>query len=321
MVFQSRDNKTSSRRIENNYMHKGHIDMLPCMAAFAVVVETGSFIDASTKLGVSASAVSRQISKLEEALSMRLLERSTRQLKVNEDGVKIYSHCRALLHSSSRVFELKEELVRPQGLIRISAPKMMNNICNQLMPEFLKKYPDINVQFIFDNSELNLISNEIDLSIRITDSPPLGLIGRKLFKVGYTLCASPDYIAERGIPLHPAELAEHSCIVMADNLEGEKWEFVNGGDRVQISVRGRYCSNDSEAVLEATMSDLGIACVPSAIAEQALRDKRLYSVLPNWRYSGASQGMAWLLYQPNRHGSQKLKVMVDYLLAKLYCIN
>ncbi|WP_158955512.1 LysR family transcriptional regulator [Pseudomonas sp. PB106] len=302
-------------------MHKGHIDMLPCMAAFAVVVETGSFIDASTKLGVSASAVSRQISKLEEALSMRLLERSTRQLKVNADGVKIYSHCRALLHSSSRVFELKEELVRPQGLIRVSAPKMMNNICNQLMPEFLKKYPDINVQFIFDNSELNLISHEIDLSIRITDSPPLGLIGRKLFKVGYTLCASPDYIAERGIPLHPAELAEHSCIVMADNLEGEKWEFVNGDDRVQISVRGRYCSNDSEAVLEATMSDLGIACVPSATAEQALREKRLYSVLPNWRYSGASQGMAWLLYQPNRHGSQKLKVMVDYLLSKLYCIN
>jgi DNA-binding transcriptional LysR family regulator len=302
-------------------MHKGHIDMLPCMAAFAVVVETGSFIDASTKLGVSASAVSRQISKLEEALSMRLLERSTRQLKVNEDGVKIYSHCRALLHSSSRVFELKEELVRPQGLIRISAPKMMNNICNQLMPEFLKKYPDINVQFIFDNSELNLISNEIDLSIRITDSPPLGLIGRKLFKVGYTLCASPDYIAEHGIPLHPAELAKHSCIVMADNLEGEKWEFVSGDDRVQISVRGRYCSNDSEAVLEATLSDLGIACVPSAIAEQALRDKRLYSVLPHWRYSGASQGMAWLLYQPNRHGSQKLKVMVDYLLSKLYCIS
>lgn len=302
-------------------MHKGHIEMLPCMAAFAVVVETGSFIDASTKLGVSASAVSRQISKLEQALSMRLLERSTRQLKVNEDGVKIYSHCKALLHSSSKVFELKEELVRPQGLIRISAPKMMNNMCNQLIPEFLRKYPDINVQFIFDNSDLNLISNEIDLSIRITDSPPLGLIGRKLFKVGYTLCASPDYIAEYGMPLHPADLADHSCIVMAENTEGEKWEFVKASERFQIGVRGRYCSNDSEAVLEATLSDLGIACLPSAIAAQAISEKRLHCVLPDWAYSGASQGMAWLLYQPNRHGSQKLKVMVDYLLARLYCVG
>ncbi len=302
-------------------MHKGHIEMLPYMAAFAVVVETGSFIDASTKLGVSASAVSRQISKLERVLSLRLLERSTRQLKVNEDGAKIYSHCKALLHSSSRVFELKEELVRPQGLIRISAPKMMNNICNQLMPEFLRKYPDINVQFIFDNAELNLISNKIDLSVRITDSPPLGLIGRKLFKVGYTLCASPEYIAEHGIPLHPADLVHHSCIVMAENSDGEKWEFINGAEKFQIGVKGRYCSNDSEAVLEATLRDLGIACLPFAVADQAIKEKRLYAVLPDWDYVGASQGMAWLLYQPNKHRSQKLKVMVDYLLSKLYCVS
>jgi DNA-binding transcriptional LysR family regulator len=302
-------------------MHKGHIEMLPCMAAFAVVVETVSFIDASLKLGVSASAVSRQISRLEQALSMRLLERSTRQLKVNEDGVKIYSHCKALLHSSSRVFELKEELMRPQGLIRVSAPKMMNNICSQLIPEFLRKYPEINVQFIFDNTDLNLISNEIDLGIRITNTPPLGLIGRKLFKVDYTLCASPEYIAKHGIPLHPAELADHSCIVMVQNTEGEKWEFVQGTEKFQLSVRGRYCSNDSEAVLEATLSHLGIACLPTGIADQAIKEKRLYSVLPDWDYAGASQGMAWLLYQPNKYGSQKLKVMVDYLLSKLYRVS
>ncbi|WP_283189407.1 LysR family transcriptional regulator [Pseudomonas sp. PMCC200344] len=302
-------------------MHKGHIEMLPYMAAFAVVVETGSFIDASTKLGVSASAVSRQISKLERALSLRLLERSTRQLKVNEDGAKIYSHCKALLHSSSRVFELKDELVRPQGLIRVSAPKMMNNICNQLIPEFLRKYPDINVQFIFDNSEINLISSEIDLSIRITDSPPLGLIGRKLFKVGYTLCASPDYIAEFGVPLHPADLAMHSCIVMSEDSAGEKWEFKNGAEKYQISVKGRYCSNDSEAVLEATLSNLGLACLPVAVADLAIKEQRLHAVLPSWDYVGVSQGMAWLLYQPNKQGSQKLKVMVDYLLAKLYCVS
>ncbi|MGE8176212.1 LysR family transcriptional regulator [Pseudomonas fluorescens] len=302
-------------------MHKDHIEMLPCMAAFAVVVETGSFIDASMKLGVSASAVSRQVSKLERALSLRLLERSTRQLKVNEDGAKIYSHCKALLHSSSRVFELKEELVRPQGLIRISAPKMMSNILSQLMPEFLRKYPDVNVQFIFDNAELNLISNEIDLGVRITDKPPLGLIGRKLFKVGYVLCASPEYIAEYGTPLHPADLVDHSCIVMAENSDGEKWEFINDAEKFQISVKGRYCSNDSEAVLEATLSDLGVACLPFALADQAIKEKRLYAVLPGWDYVGASQGMAWLLYQPNRHGSQKLKVMVDYLISKLYCVS
>src|SRR5450830_1006115 len=148
-------------------MHKDHVDMLPYMAAFAVVVETGSFIDASEKLGVSASAVSRQISKLERMLSLRLIERSTRHLKVNADGVKVYYHCKELLRFSSRVFDLKDELGQPQGLIKIAAPKMMNGTLNQLMPEFLRRFPEINVQFIFDGGQGDLISDGVDLSIKI----------------------------------------------------------------------------------------------------------------------------------------------------------
>ncbi|WP_338523017.1 LysR family transcriptional regulator [Pseudomonas batumici] len=298
-------------------MHKGHIEILPYMAAFAVVVDCGSFVDASIKLGVSASAVSRQISKLERALSLRLIERSTRQLKVNADGARIYSYCKELLHSSSKVLELKEELLQPQGLIRISAPKTLNITLNQLIPEFLQKHPDINIQLIFDDTELNLITNELDLSIRITNSPPPGLIGRKLFKVKYVLCTSPEYIAEHGIPLHPSELIRHSCIAMTDNSEGEKWEFTNGIEKYALTVKGRYCSNDSEAVLNAALSNLGIACLPTTAAEFSLEGKHLYAVLPDWDYVGPSQGMAWLLYQPNKHASKKLKLMIDHLISKL----
>jgi DNA-binding transcriptional LysR family regulator len=302
-------------------MHKDHVDMLPYMAAFAVVVETGSFIDASEKLGVSASAVSRQISKLERILSLRLIERSTRHLKVNADGVKVYYHCKELLRFSSRVFDLKDELGQPQGLIKISAPKMMNSTLNQLMPEFLRRFPEINVQFIFDGGQGDLISDGVDLSIKITDSPPLGLVARKLFNVDFTVCATPEYINFYGVPSHPSELAGHSCIAIADKSGGKQWEFANEYEKVEVMVSGRYCSNDIEAVLKATLNNLGIACLPSAATESDLSMGRLITVLPNWKYVGSSQGMAWLLYKPNKHGSQRLKVLVDYLIENFYGVG
>lgn len=294
--------------------------MLPYMAAFAVVVETGSFIEASEKLGVSASAVSRQISKLEGILSLRLIERSTRHLKVNSDGVKVYYHCKDLLDFSSRVFDLKEELGQPQGLIKISAPKMMNNTLNQLMPEFLRKFPKINVQFIFDGVEEDLVSDGIDLSIGITDAPPLGLVARKLFNVDFIVCATPEYINFYGVPNHPSELSTHSCIAIADSSGDKRWEFANEHEKSEVMISGRYCSNDIEAVLKATLNGLGIACLPSAATESDLSAGRLIAILPNWRYIGSSQGMAWLLYKPNKYGSKKLKVLVDYLIANFYGI-
>ncbi|WP_342654631.1 LysR family transcriptional regulator [Pseudomonas sp. F3-2] len=156
------------------------------MAAFAVVVETGSFIDASLKLGVTASAVSKQISRLENALSIRLLERSTRQLKVNAEGAEIYSHCRELLDSSANVFRLKDRfLEKPQGLIRLVVPKAFHRACNTTLPEFLRKYPDINIQLISSDRSLDFIADSVDIGITVTDKPPLGLVARKLFHVDY----------------------------------------------------------------------------------------------------------------------------------------
>ena len=119
------------------------------MAAFAVVVETGSFVHASARLGLTASAVSKQVSKLESALSIRLLERSTRRLKANAEGAQIYSHCKELLESSANVFRLKESFLEsPQGLIRIAVSRSLHGRCHQPIPWFLAQSPDVNVQLI-----------------------------------------------------------------------------------------------------------------------------------------------------------------------------
>lgn len=301
-----------------NYLPRHHVELLPCMAAFAVVVETGSFIDASLKLGVTASAVSKQISRLERVLSMRLLERSTRQLKVNAEGAKIYSHCRELLDSSASVFRLKDHFLdKPQGLIRLVVPKSFHRACNNILPEFLRMYPDINVQLICNDGTLNFIADSIDIGIKITDKPPLGLVARKIFTVDYILCASREYTDYKGLPLHPSELASHSCIPVASAGESETWNFLSENGTCEVKVSGRYYSDGPESSQSAAVAGLGISCLPSKLAAEAIVNNELFQILPGWKYQGPRQGMAWLIFQPGKHVSKKTKLMVDHLSVKL----
>lgn len=300
------------------YLPKSYVDMLPCMAAFAVVVETGSFVHASARLGLTASAVSKQVSKLENALSIRLLERSTRRLKVNAEGAQIYSHCKELLESSANVFRLKERFLEsPQGLIRIAVPRSLYGRCHQLIPGFLEQYPDVNVQLISNEGALDFIAESIDIGIRITDAPPLGLVARKLFPVDFVVCAADSYLEKYGRPVHPSTLVEHSCIPFSDTSEIQTWKLASVQGAYEVSVSGRYVSDSPEAVLNATLSGLGISCLPASLAGEAIAANDLVEVLPEWKYVGALQGMAWILHQPGRHVSQKIKVMVDYLVGAL----
>lgn len=300
------------------YLAKIHVEMLPCMAAFAVVVETGSFVDASARLGVTASAVSKQVSKLENALSIRLFERSTRQLKVNAEGAQVYSHCKELLESSANIFRFKDRFLEsPQGLIRVAVPRSLYVICHQLVPEFLERYPSVNVQLISNEGEFDFIAEGIDVGIRVTDSPPLGLVARKLFPVDFVVCASNSYLEKHGRPVHPSELTEHSCIPFSEVSEKQNWKFTSAQGVCEVSVSGRYVSDSPEAVLNATLSGLGISCLPVRLAAEAITTNVLVEVFPEWKYVGTLQGMAWILHQPGRHVSQKVKVMVDYLVGEL----
>ncbi|MBK5004972.1 LysR family transcriptional regulator [Pseudomonas sp. S60] len=301
-----------------SYLAKSQVDMLPCMAAFAVVVEAGSFVDASTRLGLTASAVSKQVSKLENALSIRLLERSTRQLRVSAEGAQVYSHCKELLESSANVFRFKEQFLEtPQGLIRVVVPRSLYSMCHQLVPEFLQRYPGLNVQLISKDGAVDFIGEGVDVVIRVTDSPPLELVARKLFPVEFIVCASGSYLEKHGNPIHPSILTEHSCISLSEVAEKKSWKFTSAEGGCEVCVSGRYVSDSLEAVLNATVSGLGISCLPVRLAAESIASNTLVEVLPEWKYAGPLQGMAWILYQPGRHASQRVKVMVEYLVGAL----
>ncbi|WP_407293337.1 LysR family transcriptional regulator [Stutzerimonas zhaodongensis] len=289
--------------------------LLAGMAVFARVVEAGSFSAAARQQGTTASAVSRQVARLEKELSLRLMERTTRQLRLNEAGSEFYLHCRTMLDAADQALAIGERLMSsPRGLVRLSVPKAYGKfVIGPLMPGFLSRYADVDVQLHISDQSPDLIEDGFDLLVKVTDQPPEGLVGKPLGPVRQLLCASPAYLNQQGTPQRPQDLLRHSCVYLGEHSGDNRWHFSDGERQEVVTVRGRYICNHSEARLEAALANVGITVLPHFTAAQALAEGRLCEVLPQWRYTGSYQGAAWLLWRQNQHLPPKQRVLIDYL--------
>lgn len=293
--------------------------LLPLMASFVRVVECGSFSAAARQIGSSGSAVSRQVAQLEQALGLRLLERTTRRLRLSEAGAEVFERCREMLSAAQAAVAVGDRLMsHPRGRVRLSVPKAFGKyLIAPLLADFLARYPEVDVSLNLADRSPDLIAEQFDLLVCITDQPPTALAGRPLCQVRQVLCASPEYLARSGTPQHPQELVRHDCLYLDDVADDHRWHFSNGSEQAVVAVRGRLASNHSEVRLNGALSHLGIACLPSFTAAAALAEGRLVQVLTGWRYTGSYQGTAWILYHPNRHLPPKLRVLIDHLAAGL----
>jgi DNA-binding transcriptional LysR family regulator len=295
------------------------LDNLPDMAVFARVVDAGSFSGAARQLGITPSAVSRQVARLEGVLRVRLLERTTRKLRLTEAGAAAYTRCQAMVAAAREVLALSDTHTDiPRGLVRVSMPKAWGRqLVHPLMPGFLRQYPEVDVQLVITDRTVDLFQESIDLAIRITDAPPPGLAGRPLMPVRHLVCASPQYLEAHGTPAHPRDLARHSCLYLGEDERDRHWRFQRGGEQATAKVSGRYAANHSEVRLEGALQSLGIASLPEFTARAALAAGHLVAVLGDWEHVTDYAGTAWLLYPPNRFLPAKLRVWIDYLVAGL----
>ncbi|WP_028238364.1 LysR family transcriptional regulator [Stutzerimonas azotifigens] len=293
--------------------------LLPGLAVLVQVVETGSFSAVARQQGSTASAVSRQIARLERALSLRLLERTTRKLRLTDAGEEVYGHALALMAAARAAADVGERLMQsPRGRVRLSVPKALGRfVINPLLPEFLRRYPDVDLQVQLSDRSPDLIDDHFDLVVRVGDQPPEGLAGRPITQVHQLLCASPGYLAAHGEPHHPQELLRHSCLFLAETPDDHRWHFRRGDEQEVVAVRGRYACNHSEARLLLAREGFGITCLPHFTAAEALARGELREVLADWRYTGSYQGAAWLLWRPNRQLPPSLRALIDYLAQQL----
>lgn len=297
--------------------------LLPDMAVFARVVDAGNFSVAARQLGSTPSTVSRQIKRLEDALATRLLERSTRNVRVTESGAQVARWCRDMVSAAAGAVDVAGQLGgRPQGRVSLSAPgEFAKTVIHPLVPGFLRAYPDVDLQLLFADREIDPLVDDIDLVLRITEHPPQGLAGRRLGAVRWMLCASPAYLREHGTPQVPRDLLQHACIYLGESADDNRWRFRRGNDAQltqTVTVSGRYTANHADARLEAALQQLGIASLQEFAVGGALAAGELVQVLPDWTFDArAYVGSIWLLYPPNRFLPPKVRVLIDYLAAHL----
>ncbi len=290
--------------------------VMPELAAFVRVVDAGSFTAAAAGLGMSPSALSRRVSRLERLLGVQLLRRTTRQLAVTEAGLATLERAREMLSAAQAAMDVAVgHMTQPQGVVRLSAPKAFaRHVLHPHLMAFLARYPQIHVQLRVEDPPMDLLRDALDLGVQLTRQPPEGLVARALMPVRQVLVASADYLAGAP-PIHaPQDLTQHSCLFLGERARDNQWRFVRGEQLAEVTVQGRYAANHSGLRLDAALQGLGIAQLPDFAARDALRSGALQQVLRDWDLEASYAGTAYLLFPPNRHLPPKVRVLVDFLV-------
>jgi DNA-binding transcriptional LysR family regulator len=288
-------------------------DGLDELATFVRVVDAGSIAGAARQLGVPKSTVSRRISRLEDRLGVRLLQRTTRSMRATAEGLGLYQRASGPLadleNATSAVADAGDT---PRGLLRITAPVDFGRLFAPIVAEFMQKYPEVSVDVDLTGRKVDLVAEGFDLAVRGGNLEDSSLIARKLAVVELQLFASPAYLAEHGTPKKVADLVEHECILFRPTSESQQWSFAGGKKAEAVQVSGRLRSSEFAFIRTACVAGAGIARMPSHLGTMDVRDGRLLRVLPK-RY--CNRGGLSLMYPSARHLPAKARAFRDHLIA------
>ncbi|WP_017444850.1 LysR family transcriptional regulator [Gayadomonas joobiniege] len=282
------------------------------ISEFVAVAESGSFTAAAKKLSTSVAQVSRRVSRLEERLAVKLINRTTRKVTLSEAGQVYFQQCRHLVEGLAQAdIAVSQMQSSPKGLLKVTAPVTYGeqNLA-PLLNQFLLRYPDVDLELDLTNQKLDLIDSGIDVAIRLGRLEDSSLIARRLSSRQLFVCASQSYLDRYGEPHSLAELNQHQC------LRGSTaaWRFRSQGKEVSQRISGRITCNSGIALRDAAKRGLGLVQLPDYYVKEDLANGHLIEVLRQYR--DESNGI-WALYPKNRHLSPKVRLLVDFLAAKL----
>ncbi|WP_009868890.1 LysR family transcriptional regulator [Paramagnetospirillum magnetotacticum] len=256
-------------------------DRLEAMSIFVAVVDCGSFSGAARRLGVPLATISRKVGELEAHLGARLLARSTRKLSPTEAGQSYLAACRRILE---QVVEAERaaagEYATPKGDLVITAPIVFGRLhVLPVVAAFLAAYPEIHVRLALSDRWVHLLDDHVDVAVRVGALSDGGLMAMGLGSVHRVVCASPSYLAVRGIPHHPKDLADHDCVSFDALASGKSWLFREGEADLSVVVQSRLIVNTAEAAVDAARAGAGLTQVLSYQAADAVRAGALVVVL------------------------------------------
>lgn len=290
------------------------MDRLQAMTTFVRVIEVGSFSGASRLLGVGQPAVSKTIAQLEERLQVRLLLRSTHGLTPTEAGLRFYERARLAIQDVDEAeLEARGAGAGLSGRLRISAaPTFARLLIVPRLPEFLARHPDLEIDVILDDRVIDLISEGIDLSLRMGDLPDSNAVARRIATGGRSVVATPAYLARAGTPHVPADLGGHEAIIFSQL--SNSWVFRRGGTEASVSIRGRLRVSAAEGIRAAVLADLGLAVASDWMFGPELASGAVHRVLEDWALPPID---LWALFPTGRLASAKARAFADFVEATI----
>lgn len=282
------------------------------LAAFAQVVESGGFSAAARALGLTPSAVSKQVGLLEDRLGARLLHRTTRRVTLTEVGAAFYERARGVMTALEEAERSVTDLnAAPRGTLRLSLPIHFGQFhIAPILPAFMARHPEVILDVDMTDRYVDLVSESIDLAVRIGGLRDSSLIARRLAPNRRVVCASPTYLARRGTPQSPADLARHDCLTFHQHGPAVEWLFGHGERRRAVRVKGSLQANNIELLRAAALAGVGLIRMSAYVLTHELADGRLVPVLTDHE---ARDAEVYALYPANRHLSPKVRAFVDHL--------
>ncbi|WP_150661748.1 LysR family transcriptional regulator [Pandoraea sputorum] len=287
------------------------------LAMFAKVAEEGSFAAAAREMGVSVATVSRGVARLEDRLGARLLNRTSRQLALTEFGRTLCEKAGEIYRQAEAAEGAAREMsVQPRGLVRLAVPMSFGlRWVAPLMPEFFRRYPDVQVDLHLSDSTVDLVADGFDAALRIAALPDSSLVARRLCAVTQFVVASPAYLAREGRPAHPRELVDRPCMSYAYRARSDVWRFTNdAGDEELVTPVGPLRVTNSDALLPMLLEGLGISELPEFIAAEYLSDGRLEAILTGW---SLTKGGLYFVTPSARARPAKVSALSDYFAEHL----
>lgn len=288
-----------------NYSH------LKALAVFASVVECGSFAEAARRLGSSRSRVSEQVAGLEASLDVRLLQRTTRQLMLTDEGNAVFPHakkCHEILHGIDE--ELRQ--TAPKGRVSIT---VTNDIAHKfllpLLPEFKRRYPEIDLHIVSSDDKLDLIAQNIDVGIRIGLPRDDSLVGRVLYQEQFALYASPDYLKKYGEPKTIAELNNHTWILLSQLNSRIMHYLMLDNTPIDVTPKHYELCNSPHLVQEMVKAGLGISTLLPSTVQKEVASNELIRIFPSL---GSETLLFTLVYPSRKHVPSRTRALIDYLV-------
>jgi len=292
-------------------MERSAIDLLDVLA-FVRVVETGAFARAAERMGMSKSILSRRVARLEQRLGARLLTRGAQGTQPTDVGQAYYERAANILADLEAAQEVVADAVTQiAGPIRITAPLSFGTMyLGSALAEFAQLHPKVELDITLEDRTVDLVAGGFDLAVRIGNLADSSLIARRIAPVRMLLLASPAYLAERGRPVHPRELARHDMLVYG---YGEQWRFRVGERWENVRGQPRLRTNNGEMLRTAASAGLGICILPSFIASPAIETGQLEALLLDFPLE---EGALHAVMPPGRATTARVRALVDHLVAR-----